>query len=305
MQTADQPAEESVNEQTSSRQPLATLFAIPKSFEDPHTALIQRNAIRSWQQLAPGLRVVLMGDDPGVAEIAQELSLTHVANLRKNETGTPLLNDAFAQVNKLADTPLIIYVNSDIILLPDCLATMQRMMDSDLEKYLVIGRRIDCDIDEPIDIGSAGWRENLVEFVKSQGVLAAVVCKDYFVFPRGQFSEIPAFSVGRGNWDNWMVASAHQEGIPVIDATNAITAIHQNHDYAHLKGGRRAAYLTGVEARQNLKLAGGSNLISGCNSNLQFHGDADEPKLIPVESMPFWSDLPKFFGLVKRLIVQR
>ena len=41
----------------------------------------------------------------------------------------------------------------------------------------------------------------------------------------------------------------------MIDATQAITAIHQNHDYAHVPGGEAEAW-TGREAVRNAELAG-------------------------------------------------
>ena len=283
---------------------LITLFAIPKRF-DGHIGLIQRNAINSWQKLGPTVRVILMGNESGTAEIASELDLEHVPDLQVNELGTPLLSDAFAKADELADTPFIAYVNSDIILLSDFVVVMDRFLQSQLEQFLMIGRRIDTAIDEAIDFDDPMWDINLREMVAAQGELAPVVCKDYFVFPKGQFAEIPAFAVGRGNWDNWMVANANQKGMPVVDATNVITAVHQNHDYGHVKGGRRAAYVIGREARANHKLAGGSNLVSGCNSTVQIHDDGENQKLIPVESIPFWHDLPRFLGLVKSLIVQR
>jgi hypothetical protein len=42
----------------------------------------------------------------------------------------------------------------------------------------------------------------------------------------------------------------------VIDATEAVTAVHQNHDYAHLPPDAGDAW-DGPEAKRNLELAGG------------------------------------------------
>lgn len=286
-------------------EPIVTLFALPKSFADSHTALIQRNAIASWTQLGASVRVILMGDDPGVAEIASEFGLIHIANLKRNKFGTPLLSDAFARVNSLSVGQLIAYVNSDIILVSDFVSAVRNLLETKMEKFLMIGRRIDTDIDSLIDFTSSDWSARLVDFVRTNGTQAAVVCKDYFVFPHGQFTSIPEFCVGRGNWDNWMVASTRKSAVPVIDATNVLTAIHQNHDYNHVRGGRSAAYVTGVEARENLRLAGGRNLIAGCNADLRFETAGEDPELIPVKSMAFWCDLPKFLSLVKRLLLER
>ena len=40
--------------------PLITLFSAPKPFADPHIAIIQRNALRSWT-LLPDVEVILLG----------------------------------------------------------------------------------------------------------------------------------------------------------------------------------------------------------------------------------------------------
>ena len=41
--------------------PLLTLFTAPKPFTNPHIALIQRNAIRSWMALGAGCRNPAIG----------------------------------------------------------------------------------------------------------------------------------------------------------------------------------------------------------------------------------------------------
>jgi hypothetical protein len=52
-----------------------------------------------------------------------------------------------------------------------------------------------------------------------------------------------------------MIWKARQLG-PVIDATDAVVAIHQPHDYTHLSGGKDQAYY-GEEAKRNVALGGG------------------------------------------------
>jgi hypothetical protein len=72
---------------------LLTLFSIPKPF-DGHIGVIQRNALESWTRLRPACEIVLFGDEPGVAEVARELSLKHVPDVTRNEFGTPLVNSS-------------------------------------------------------------------------------------------------------------------------------------------------------------------------------------------------------------------
>lgn len=94
---------------------MLTLFACPKPFHGEMGA-IQQNAIRSWLLLRPKPRVILFGNDYGTEAIAANLGVDHVPNVRRNDYGTPLVNDLFMQVPRLSDSKLLCYVNSDIIL---------------------------------------------------------------------------------------------------------------------------------------------------------------------------------------------
>ena len=96
---------------------MLTLFTIPKAFVG-HIGTIQRNALRSWAALE-GAQVVLVGDEEGVAAAAAEAGAEHVGELAITGAGTPRLDDAFAQVEQVARTPLRCFVNADIILLGD------------------------------------------------------------------------------------------------------------------------------------------------------------------------------------------
>jgi hypothetical protein len=52
-----------------------------------------------------------------------------------------------------------------------------------------------------------------------------------------------------------MMYKARHSGWPLIDASEAITAIHQEHDYAHLPGGQ--PHYRHPESNRNIELAGG------------------------------------------------
>jgi len=51
---------------------LLTLFTAPKPFVDPHISLIQTNMLRNWQALGPEIEIVVIGDEPGIAEICSK-----------------------------------------------------------------------------------------------------------------------------------------------------------------------------------------------------------------------------------------
>ena len=232
---------------------MITLFTIPKPFVG-HIATIQHNAIRSWLELRPSCEVILCGNDPGVADAAREYGLRQLSTLALTIYGTPLLSSAFAQVQRIAERPLICYVNADILILADLPQAIARIP---FQQFLVIGQRWDLDVTAPLDFESPDWRTNLWERVRRQGSLHPPAGSDYFIFPRGSIGALPDFAVGRPGWDNWLIYRARSLGLPVVDATDAITIVHQNHGYAHIPGGRVEASWDGPEADANLRLVGG------------------------------------------------
>ena len=54
--------------------------------------------------------------------------------------------------------------------------------------------------------------------------------------PQG-LSEFPPLAIGRLAWDNWLVFWALAWKMDVINASDFILAIHQNHDYSHHPAG--------------------------------------------------------------------
>ena len=279
--------------------PTLTLFGIPKPFTG-HIGVIQRNAIRSWTVLRPQAEIILFGDELGTKEFADQLGVRHVANIAKSEQGTPLLSDVFHQARQLASQDLLGYVNSDILLLDDFQAALEKVTNNILEDFLVIGRRINTDIVEELDFEAPGWREEVRLRTRTAGSLAPRVCKDYFVFPKHLYQDLPAFAVGRANWDNWMVYHAHQLEIPVVDITAVTTVIHQNHEYGHLGKGMAEAYM-GSEAKANRDLAGGTRLVKGSAANWVLTEAGIRRSRAPSAWWPFLADLPRFTGLLARL----
>jgi hypothetical protein len=228
-----------------------TLFTLPKGFVDPHISLIQRNALASWLALAPAVEVLVMGEDPGVAETARELGATHLDSVARNEFGTPLLDSAFALAAERSSAPVLCYVNADIVLLGDFLAAVRRLPQRD---YLAIGRRWDCDVVEPIDLSDGGAA--LREWALQHGALDLGRGSDYFVFRRECDFGMPAFAVGRPGWDNWLIGRALELKMPLIDVTATVLAIHQNHPYGHVSGAAADTW-EGPEAVRNRELAPG------------------------------------------------
>ena len=230
-----------------------TIFTAPKPFTNPHIAVIQRNAIQSWLHLGTEVDVILVGEEEGLAEAAQEFGVPLLKDVRRNTSGTPLVSSIFDLARQTSDSPYLAYVNADILLMPDVLAGARQAAHSS-EKFLIIGQRWDLDVTQNLDF-SNGWETRLRADLDQRGVLHAPAGSDYFIFPRPLFAEMPDFAIGRAGWDNWMIYQALQQGWPVVDATPSIRIVHQNHDYSHLPGGK--PHYDQPESQHNMALGGG------------------------------------------------
>jgi hypothetical protein len=248
---------------------LITLFSSPKPFINPHIATIQRNAIQSWT-LLPDVEVLLVGEEHGLAEVAKEFGVKHLPNVKRNESGTPLISSMFELAREHGTGELLCIINADMLLMSDFVEAAKRILESDglpskmreqapaLQNFVMLSQRWDYDIAQPINF-SSGWENRLSSIVHRQGKLHKPSGSDFFLFPKSQYTDLPNFAIGRAGWDNWMIYKARMENYPVIDCTPSVTIVHQNHDYAHLAGAK--PHYDHPESHVNTQLAGGHAAI--------------------------------------------
>lgn len=232
--------------------PLITLFSAPKPFTDPHIAMIQRNAIRSWT-LLPDVEVILLGEETGLAEAARELGVQHIPNVARNASGAPLISSMFQLARENSNSDLLCIINADILLMSDFVEAAKQVKGQK-SKFVLLSQRWDLDVTQPLDF-SNGWESRLRSVVGGQGTLHRPAGSDFFLFPLSTFHEVPPFTIGRAGWDNWMIYKARKEGWAVIDCTPSIMIVHQNHDYSHLPEGK--PHYEHPETNENIRLAGG------------------------------------------------
>jgi hypothetical protein len=234
-------------------QPALTILAIPKPFCG-HIGLIQRNAITSWTKLLPRPEIYLFGEEEGITEFAAELGIHHV-DIARSKFGTPMLDDLMRRGREFALTPLFAYVNSDIILLQECLDAAVKIREQ-FSKFLAVAYRANIDLTEQLDFEADGEMKLRRDILPS-GMPGEPTAIDVFIFTPDVYEDVPPFAIGRGWFDQWLIKEACRQRIPVVDVTNVARAIHQNHDYAHV-GGNLQAVLSTEEGQRNLALYGGT-----------------------------------------------
>jgi hypothetical protein len=231
---------------------MLTIFSTPKPFAG-HIGIIQRNAIQSWLRLDPAVEVILFGDDTGAAETARQLNIRHEPEVNRSPHGTKYLASIFDRAQEIARYELLCYVNCDIIFLPDFRAALQRVLRR-FTGFLMVGQRWDTDILEPIDFSQLNWDAAIRTRALRANHRRPPQWIDFFVFSRGLYhTQIPRFVIGRPGWDNWLVWFARFAGVPVLDVSQVVLAVHQNHDYSYHPDGEKGVW-EGEEARQNYAL---------------------------------------------------
>ncbi|HYL87072.1 MAG TPA: hypothetical protein VE263_22810 [Candidatus Angelobacter sp.] len=275
---------------------MLTLFTTAKPFRG-HEGVIQRNALRSWTLLRPDAEVILFGDEEGARETALELGLRHEPQVERNEFGTKRLDAMFLRAQEIARHELLAYINCDILLMADFCAALKCVRAAH-RQFLMVGRRWDLEIGGPLSLTGKDWEARLRERALRGGRRRGPEWIDYFVFTRGLYeADVPPFVVGRVFWDNWLVWKARDAKHPVVDASAAVVAVHQNHDYGYHPQGRTGVF-QGTESGRNYELAGGWK-------HLRTIADATEllreDKLCP-NRLQHWSEAKRYARQAARMV---
>lgn len=232
-------------------------FTTPKAFHG-HAAVIQRNALRSWARLDPKPHIILLGDEAGTAQIADEIDATHIPEIPLAEEGLPLLDGLFRTAEHATDAKYLNFINADIILTNTfwkAFHTARRAHN----RMLMVGQRYDVRIDHELTFDT-DWDTILTNRAKTTCPLGGPQFIDYFIYRRGIWGRIPPFEIARYSWDNWMIFRACQLHVPVIDATRVFPAVHQNHEPRESNKRKQGVRLS-PGARRNYELAGGKSCL--------------------------------------------
>jgi len=235
-----------------SRQRL-TIFTTPKPFAG-HIGLIQRNAIASWLRLPGAPRVLLFSNDPDARRVCEELGIELVIGTLHLDDGALLLNDMFTRVTGLSDAQMLCYVNCDIMLCSDFVEALD-ILRARLTKFMMVGRRWQVAIKEAWNFDAPDWEDCLRDHVRTHGSQPPPPGNsDFFAFTRDLWgtSLIP-LGVGRGSWEAWLVYEARRRQAPVVDVSQSVSAIHQDHDQSSYAGGLREWWR---QVRRNEALCG-------------------------------------------------
>ena len=232
---------------------MITIFCCPKPF-DVHFGLLQVNAISSWLRLKPRPEVILCGDEDGTSEVCKSLGLKHIPTVPSTRAGTPYVSGVFEAGQAAASSEICCYVNADIILLDNFMASVRTIADR-YKSFLIVGQRTNLDVTDLIEFDDVAALDELEMRAQLNGQAAGPCALDYFVFRRGLYNDIPPFCLGRFFWDCYLIWHAAAQRATIVDCTANITAIHQNHEYHQYNGGLKGI-LDSEDYRSNKQLFG-------------------------------------------------
>jgi len=231
---------------------MLTIFATPRAFAGEFD-VIQRNAIASWTRLQPRPQVLLIGDEPGTAAACSDLGVEHVPGARVNEFGTPFADSILELAEQRAVNPFLLWIAADTMLCDEVTEAVMKV-SRHFDRFCMIAGRYRLARPTPINFADPDWQLKLR--ARAVGpLLEDRSAGDFFVFPRGFWGRFPPFIEGRSALDGWMLFRVLETRAALVDATRAVTTIHQDHTYGHYPGGAVPLW-SGPEAKYNRALAG-------------------------------------------------
>ncbi|MBC8256516.1 MAG: hypothetical protein H8E85_04325 [Candidatus Marinimicrobia bacterium] len=237
---------------------MLSIFTTPKDFSGEFN-IIQKNALNSWRALSDEIEIIILGESLGIAEVAKSIHALHIKDVEKSPYGTPTISGLFQTAQKIAQNNILCYVNADIIL-PESVINVVHALQNVKGEFMAVGHRWDLDVKDSIPFMNNNLQSKFWYEAKKNAQKHPCTGIDYFIFNKGTFQNLPSLAIGRFGWDNWLLWKARRMRIPLIDVSDEIFAIHQNHSYTFNKFKGKSDILFGREGKNNQEMTKGNTL---------------------------------------------
>ena len=208
-----------------------TLLVLFTSFKnEPRRRVIQENTLRNWASFRPFVQPVLFDSHSDKRLLDMALSLGwHILPTAESHQGLPYLKQLFKAVAAKYKSTFYGFSNGDILYEYGMIDTLVAVRDAlrELKQALVIGRRTNVSIGNSTRLFDP---RRVTSAARQNGTLFQHDAEDYFFIAHNDFiwEQVPDIVIGRPGYDNFLVAKAWRAGVPVIDATNTLVALHQS-----------------------------------------------------------------------------
>mgnify|MGYP003110335735 CR=1 FL=1 len=191
------------------------------------------NAFKTWARL--GVDVHLWGpDNDEFKELLSSYNITLHPEGSLSESGLPFLDSLLDSMLSVVSTDYMCYINADIMIFPDFLASASFLQEN-VKDFFMVGQRYDWF--SPHLISDSWTQKDIQKVVSENGAIHDPCGIDYFLFKtdflRGV--TIPPFIVPKFRWDQWFIGLSKVGRIPLIDATATVQAIHSDPISRHVR----------------------------------------------------------------------
>ena len=202
-----------------------------------------RMASRSWRQLRhDGVDLLYLCE--GTPTAAQERTAMRlgfralVGNVERSEAaGAPTLRGLLRTIESHAQTSLVGFINADLLLFGLSATAHAASRAFGQAPFLLVGKR--CSLLPsmvPAQWTAHPGAQPSASALRSAcaGRAGAAFAIDWFVFPRGLYPHArwPDIVIGHFHFDNLLLGEAHVACAEVVDATDAVVAVHVDHPSA-------------------------------------------------------------------------
>jgi len=249
-----------------------TFFTTCKPFQG-EAAILQENALMSWKRL--GVPIIICGDEAGAKEMANKIGAQHIADINRNEQGTPYIKSIFSAAEKASKTPFLAYLNADIIVRQDVLKAMEAISKNfaSQDPFLMTCRRRNIPLGFLLPGKENDCSATLSSLDQNYGSFDQSNAIDLFFFRRGLFDDIIPLVIGHMQWDNWLLWYAKYKGASIIDASWDAVLLHPIHGY-YSDGSGLQQRSQGKEAAHNRLVAAGNSIdLNTATTHLLMNGD--------------------------------
>lgn len=231
---------------------MITILSSPKPFKGKDK-INQYRAISTWKKLH-NAEIILYGDEVGLDLVGKELNVKIVKDIEMSKDGIPLFNSIISHSEKNGLFKNQMYINCDILINETILDALNSIS---LNRFLLIGERMDLEKNIYVDLFENNYKQSILKKIKEKKILLhGPTGIDFFIFPKGIWKDLPKVVIGRGGYDSSLLAHCRRNKTPIIDGTGVIIALHQFHNYKHIKGGKKAVFY-GDDAKTNNIAQGG------------------------------------------------
>lgn len=209
---------------------MITIFSPMRAFESD-IANVQLNAINSWINIKPSVEIILFEDEKNTTAAAcSHLNVSVIKDVDRSFSGVPLLNSMYEIVNQVSSNDVICYLTADILLPKDFSIKINQFYNlgkSEFGKFVGISCRHDLNNSEikKGNLSTDDYYKLCYENSHNRGRSGI----DLWVTNVNDKIVYPEFPIGRCITDNWFVYYCVKNGYKVVDFSNEIKIIHQNH----------------------------------------------------------------------------